>query len=150
MSEVGYIVKYAHESCPRITKGRKSAVYGPPGRGSTDAATEGSRDRSPAKQAPAGKCKLSRFPNGSMTNPTFIATQHAVRCFCRGAMFLALLAGRGRLFWFRPAVSAVVNDELSPAVTRSVIILNQPSKRFRPQCGAMKTHVIYWVSMVNG
>jgi hypothetical protein len=36
-----------------------------------------------------------------------------------GTMFLALLVGRGRLFQFRPTVSAVVNDERSPAVTRS-------------------------------
>src|ERR1035441_4346188 len=33
-----------------------------------------------------------------------------------GTMFLALLVGRGRLFRFRPPGSAVVNDELSPAV----------------------------------
>jgi hypothetical protein len=36
-----------------------------------------------------------------------------------GTMFLALFVGRGRLFQFRPTVSAIVNDELSPAVTRS-------------------------------
>ena len=36
-----------------------------------------------------------------------------------GTMLLALLVGRGRLFQFRPTVSAVVNEELLPAVTRS-------------------------------
>jgi shikimate kinase len=36
-----------------------------------------------------------------------------------GTMVLALLAGQGRLYGFRLTVSAVVNDELSPAVTRS-------------------------------
>jgi hypothetical protein len=49
-----------------------------------------------------------------------LAARGSSRALPRGGMmFLALMVGRGRLFQFRPTVSAIVNDEQSPAVTRS-------------------------------
>ena len=49
---------------------------------------------------------------------TILIAKNMRRSFGGGAMLLALLVEQGRLFRFRPMVYAVVNDELSPAVTR--------------------------------